>query len=213
MSSSTDRRPVAAAGHWSPELDLTPGGLSRFDPARVTQAIEDGYRTGFDAGSAEARAQAQQELDALVGEIGERARTLLESLAAAGRRLEAAEVATAGAYADAVAEAAVAVAQAILGRELADPTQAALAAVQRTLGAVDRTRAVRIQVHPDDLELLGDVELPDGVSLDANPGLRPGDAVGSTDDRTVDARIATALDRARAALSGDPHATADGVHA
>jgi flagellar assembly protein FliH len=197
MSSSS--RP---AGAWAPSLDLTPAGLSQFDPRRVQRAIDDGYRDGLEAGRAEALAVGQAAVTAELDTIRHRASALLDGLARAGDALASQEEATARAFAATVAQAAVEVARAAVGRELADEVVAATAAVERSLTALGRRPGTVVQLHPDDIALLGGETLPEGLRLEPNPGLDRGDALAHTDDRTVDARIATALDRALAALTG-----------
>jgi len=113
-----------------------------------------------------------------------------------------AEDAAAHAFAAQVAEAAVAVAGAIVGRELGDETVAATAAAQRALAALGRERGAVLRLHPADVALLGTGDLPGDVRLVPDPTLARGDALAETDDRTVDARIGTALGRALAVLAG-----------
>lgn len=191
---------------WAPALDLTPVGVTRLDPSRIEEAVAaghaEGYREGFAqghlAGLEAGRAAVDAEAEALRGETA----ALLASLSTVAERLARSEVATAEELADRAAEVAIRLAAAILGRELADETIAATDAVRRVVASLDRREQVRIQVHPDDLVLLEAAGVPDNVTLDANPGLRRGDAVGRTDDRTVDARLDGALARAAAALEG-----------
>jgi flagellar assembly protein FliH len=66
---------------------------------------------------------------------------------------------------------------------------------------------VRVRVSPADhaeLTRHGDRPSWDGRELDltADASLRPGEAVAEADGALVDGRIASALDRARAALAG-----------
>ena len=66
---------------------------------------------------------------------------------------------------------------------------------------------VRVRLHPADcaaIEALGpNSALPERVDLVPDPRLERGDAVTEYDDGALDARISTALDRARRALSGE----------
>lgn len=200
MSSSSSAMPAQRS--WRPALDLTPAGLSHFDPARVQQAVEEGYQAGFDAGRAEAldrgQAAVAEELESLRRQVVQ-VITRLEHVTA---ELAAQEQAAADAFASAVAPAAIEVARAIVGRELADDTVAAVAAVERSLVALGRRTGTVVRLHPDDLALVGGAAIPDHVRLEADPSLDRGDATAETDDRTVDARIATALRRALAVLDG-----------
>ena len=197
MSSSTSAAPVAG---WAPPLDLSTEGLSRFDPARVQQAIDDGWAAGFDAGRAEASARAREALDAELALVRQHAAAVLDRLARTIDDLAASERQAAEAFGRAAAGAAVALAEAILGRALADEVLGATAAAERALAALDHPSDAVLRLHPDDVALLGDAGA--AIRVVADPSLARGDAVAETEDRRVDARIATALRRALAVLDG-----------
>ena len=80
------------------------------------------------------------------------------------------------------------------------------AAHNGAVAALARVRAadvepVAVRLHPEDLRALGpDPELPEGARLVADPSLSRGDAVADLPDGWLDARIGTALERARTAL-------------
>jgi flagellar assembly protein FliH len=58
-------------------------------------------------------------------------------------------------------------------------------------------------MNPDDLALVADaVAAADGIEFVADPGIRPGDAIAELQDGLIDARLSSALDRARTALIG-----------
>lgn len=99
--------------------------------------------------------------------------------------------------------AALELAEAVLGVELSDGATGAVAALARVAAA--EVEPVVVRLNPDDLRALGtDPQLPDGARLVADASLGRGDAVAELPDGWLDARIGTALDRARAALeSGD----------
>lgn len=200
MSSSSEAAMSTAA--WAPSLDLTPKGLSRFDPDRVRQAIRDGYEAGLRAGQAEAVAAGREARAAELELVRSEAARLLASLEQATEQLARQEGATAQAFADRVADVGVRIAAAIVQHELADESAAAVAACQRALTALGRRDGARLQLHPDDIVLLEGADLPEHVELEPNPALQRGDALAQTDDRTVDARIDGALDRALSALRG-----------
>ena len=199
MSSSSD---AAVTGTWAPALDLTADGMSRFDPARVQQAIDDGYRAGFEAGHADGVASGRRQLDADRDELRQAAGALLASLEAAVERLARAEERASASFAARVADVAVQLSGAIVQRELADETVAAVAACERALAALGRHDHIRLRLHPDDIALLAGADLPAHVELQPDPAVRRGDALGHTDDRSVDACIDTALERALLALEG-----------
>ena len=197
MNSSSSAVPVAG---WAPSLDLTPRGLSRFDPERVQQAIDEGWQAGFEAGRAEATARAREALDAELAVIRQQAAVVLDRLARTIDDLAASEAQAAEGFARTAAGAAVALAEAILGRALADEVLGATAAAERALAALGEPAGAILRLHPDDVALLGDTGA--AVRVVADPSLGRGDAVAESDDRTVDARIATALRRALAVLDG-----------
>lgn len=82
----------------------------------------------------------------------------------------------------------------------ARPTPGAEATVRRALASVDATVALAVRVSPADAARVADLDLP--VPVVGDPALRDGDAVVDLPDGLLDARLAAALDRARAALGG-----------
>jgi flagellar assembly protein FliH len=72
------------------------------------------------------------------------------------------------------------------------------ATVLRALASIDRTVAVAVRLSVGDAARVADLDLP--VPVVADPTLSDGDAVVDLPDGLLDARIATALDRARTAL-------------
>jgi len=198
-SSSSAAVPIAG---WTPSLDLTSSGLSRFDPARVQQAVDDGWAAGFEAGRAEAAARVQEALDAELAAVRARAHAVLQQLEAAVAALADAERAAAAAFASGAATAAIALAEGILGRALADEVLAATAAAERALGALDHPDEAVLRLHPDDVALLDARDLGPGIRLVGDGSLAPGDAVAEAGDRRVDARIGAALARAQTVLAG-----------
>ncbi|MCS5520147.1 hypothetical protein [Curtobacterium flaccumfaciens] len=75
------------------------------------------------------------------------------------------------------------------------------ATVLRALASVDRTVPVAVRLSPADAARVAGLDLP--VPVVADGALRDGDAVVDLPDGMLDARIATALDRARTALGVD----------
>jgi flagellar assembly protein FliH len=168
------------------------------------------------AGRAAGYAAGRREAEAELGLLREQALAdAAASREAARGEIEAARVLL-GAAADALADravplvdaldaallaSAVEIAEAILQRELADETVAALDAARRATGAADRAELRRIRLHPDDLRLVRELgELP--VPAVADPSLARGDAVADLDDGWFDARLGAAVARVRAALAG-----------
>ncbi|MFP5359142.1 MAG: FliH/SctL family protein [Actinomycetes bacterium] len=104
-------------------------------------------------------------------------------------------------------DAALALAEAVLAHEIRTDPDGARVLLARALALPDGITPVRVRLHPADcaaIEALGpSAALPERVDLVPDPRLERGDAVTEYDDGALDARISTALDRARRALSGE----------
>lgn len=102
---------------------------------------------------------------------------------------------------DILAASAFDLAEAIVGYELADAEGSARAALSRALAQPMKPVKPLVRMNPDDLALLADDILDHGeVTFLPDPGLARGDAVAEYPDGFLDARIGTALDRAKQAL-------------
>jgi len=107
---------------------------------------------------------------------------------------------------DIVVRGAVQLAEALLGRALAESTEPGLDALRRAMALAPDGGTPTVRLHPADLATLS---APDGeyaiggrtVILRADPALSPGDAIAEQGATTVDARLSTALDRVRAELT------------
>jgi flagellar assembly protein FliH len=154
-------------------------------------------RAAVDAAEEEARAQERRAQDAQQ-QAAEHA-SALAALDAAARALQAR---TAPVVADALGTlqaAALEIAVALLGVELGDASSAARAALARVLTEPDVPADAVVRLHPRDLAAVPTTDGL-GVTLVADPALAPGDAVLEHADGHVDARIAGAVERVRAAL-------------
>lgn len=166
----------------------------------------EGHAAGFRAGAADADA-ARRVAEA---ERAERERVRAEDVAAAitalhaaARSLTAREAELESAATTQVLSHAIDLAELILAAELSAPGSSAAAAARRALTATDAAAVHRLRVHPDDLRFLtahaGD-EIS-GLTLVADDSLARGDAVAVLPHGVIDARVATAFDRARDALA------------
>ncbi|MFC5502359.1 FliH/SctL family protein [Lysinimonas soli] len=167
-----------------------------------------GYAAGLRAAeshAAIATAQARAEREALHASSKAALSSAVDALGAAVARL--AEV-SAPVLADADAAllaAAIELAESILGRELADGDASARAAIARALAAAEQDSITAVRLNPADLAVLrahGIGSPP--VRLLEDPTLSRGDAVVEILDARIDARISSALDRARAAIGALP---------
>lgn len=175
-----------------------------------------GYAAGWAAGARAAAEQADAlrtrltaEADRVEAHRHTRAAAALDALDRAAR---AAASRTAPVLADAqraVLDAALELAAAVLQRELAPGPDGARAVLERALAvpADLDVHTVRLcpadLAHVQDLLAAGGLATPDGVRLVADARLRPGDAISEHPTGYLDARISTALDRARRALLED----------
>ncbi|WP_448070892.1 FliH/SctL family protein [Georgenia yuyongxinii] len=174
-----------------------------------------GYAAGFNAGSkaaavaaadAERRREAEEAARAARRAAdAESALTVLAQTAAAARARTAPVV---GQALETLARAAVELAEALLGAELADDDTSARTALTRALTEAGEDDVVRVRLNPDDHAHLramleaqpGTLDIPAGIELVPDPALGRGDAVSELTEGFLDARLGTAVARARAAL-------------
>ena len=94
-------------------------------------------------------------------------------------------------------------AEAILGHELDDAERSARSALGRALHHSTDVSPHSVRLNPDDLAILDAAVLAkSGVEFAADPSLARGDAITEFPDGYLDARIGTALARAKAVLLG-----------
>lgn len=196
MSEATAFRlaPLAPSGRAGREADRAAGYAAGW-AAGATAAAE--RAAAQRAELAAAQAAAEQRREAAV-------RGAVERLA---RAAAAADARTAPVLAQAqqtLAETALALAEAVLGHALADGPTGARAALRRALDTPAELGVHTVRLAPADLAALTaeGVAAPAGVELVADPRLAPGDAVSEHPAGYLDARLATALARARAELLG-----------
>lgn len=197
---STDA-PVFA--HAFPSLALPTDGKADRSHAQGHAA---GYAAGMRAAVAEvSRAAAAQEAELVAFQQRQLARTdqAVRSLEAAAQALTARVVLIDGASQQLVHAAALDLAEAIVGAQLRSDDPARLA-LKRALRDVDPDDVRRVRLSPADWASLDEqTRTSTGVTLVADPTLATGDAMVDLADGYLDARIGTALARARQALQ-DP---------
>ncbi|MCA5895133.1 hypothetical protein LEP48_17520 [Isoptericola sp. NEAU-Y5] len=175
--------------------------LARLEASASARGYAAGYAAGARAAREEAaalRARLTAQDERRAAEHTERTARARQLLDAAARSLTERTVPVVTEAQDAVLAGALDLAEAIVGVHLADPPHAAHAALARATsdpqGAV-----VAVRLHPDDVQLLADTGVAD-VPLVPDRTLRPGDAVAELEQGFLDARVRTAVERARAAL-------------
>ena len=166
-----------------------------------------GYAAGLRAAGAELAGQ-KAALDAehraaLLNDAARMDRTIAVLTAAAGA-LDSLLLPVVTDAQDAIAESALELAETIIGEALADGERSAKAALTRALAAVDPATITTIRLNPLDLGVLDEtVRVAAGVSFSADASIARGDAIAMLPFGYLDARIATAVARARTAILGD----------
>lgn len=180
-----------------------------------TEAKSRGYSAGYAAGIRQAEKEMERrraELEvALAAEISQARVAAERSAEAVGVLLGALEARTTPVVADSqdiLAAAAIELAEAIIGHELSAGERSARSAISRALSRVDVATVTAVRMNPDDLNTLGELDALDDLSarpdleLVADPSLSRGDAIAELPDGWLDARITTALARAKRELLG-----------
>jgi flagellar assembly protein FliH len=186
------------------------------DSAAVARVKEEartaGYAEGWAQGQREAEVAAQAVLDRaaaaeqrLQAQREAALRQAIGAVTAAAQRLEQRQAAATTDVTELIAGYAVEIAEAILGRELADPATRGADALRRVMVDAPVTGVVTVALHPDDhrqLALDGDELTYEGrtVVLRADATLRPGDAVAQVGAMTIDGTVAAAVHRVREIL-------------
>lgn len=181
------------------------------DAAGGSLAYAHGHTAGYTSGLREAALDAENrrilmeaEHAAVLADCEARTGHVLATLVAAVAALEAATVPVITEVQDSLAASSLDLAEAILARELADTEKSARAALARALAVPPEVGTRTIHMHPADLCVLDDaIRDSAGVLFVADDSLTPGDAFTEFKAGYLDARIRTALDRARAALLED----------
>jgi flagellar assembly protein FliH len=198
-----------------------PGPPVAVDPAAAAAEEQRGYDDGFRAGMAEGLAAGRAAMAAEAMAATARLDELCRALAGAAddlRRRQALELAG---LEDALARAAVDLASAVVGRELAVSVSPGADALARALALVPAGSLAVARLNPADAALLagtgvgadgavgglnpggGPAGTPAAVTIIADPAVEPGGCILEVGDSRIDAQLGSALDRVRAALLGD----------
>ncbi len=166
-----------------------------------------GYAAGLRAADEELAAHIARldaEHAAMIAEGQARLDRAVAILAAAAAALDARAVPVLAEVQDVLAENALDLAEAIIGVELATGDTSAVAAVNRALAGVERGVQATVRLNPVDLAVLDEQTIAaSGVRFAADPALERGDAVAELPVGFLDARISSAVARARAAVLGE----------
>lgn len=181
------------------------------DATADSLAYAHGHTAGYTAGlrkatvdAEERRSRMEAEHAAVLSHSQARTGHVLATLAAAAAALEAAAVPVITEVQDALAASALDLAEAILGRELSDADTAARAALARATAVRLPAGTRTVRMHPADLSVLDKATREAaGVVFVADETLERGDAFTEFEGGYLDARIRTAMERARQALTGE----------
>jgi flagellar assembly protein FliH len=178
-----------------------PQSVAPVDPvvaaAEERRGYDDGYRTGMAEGLAAGRAAMAAESVAATARLEDLAR----SLAAAAEDLRRRQALELTGLEDALARTAVDLASAIIGRELQVSVSPGADALARALALVPAGSMAVVRLHPADAAVLA--ETPGGVTIISDPAVESGGCILEVGDSRIDAQLGSALDRVRAALTGD----------
>lgn len=187
--------------------------LRKAEPEVREDGYVHGHAAGYTAGLRAADAERLRCLAELENEFAARreqqqaeAACLAKLLQSAAAALTARTVPTIAAAEEALVVAAVELAEAILGYELADRSKAACAALDRALSGSKGLDVVTIRMNPEDISILGGLDVQGAgsgtaVELTADPAIKPGDAVAELPHGFLDAKIGSALARVKEALA------------
>jgi len=194
-----------------PSLDRAFGEATA--QARASAEAE-GYSAGYAAGRAAAAEAATREAQAVHDAAERAARSRIEALERAVAALSQAAgnvartaVPSYAEAADHLGPAAMAIVEALLGRELELAPVRVMEAVRRALVEAPSDATVTLQLHPDDAATVSElhpdlaVELGRPVRVVADPRVHPGSAVAVHEAAYIEVCLANAVDRVRRELN------------
>lgn len=167
-----------------------------------------GFASGWAAGQRRAAREATEQLARLEEEarLAEEARTeafadSMDQVASLAAAVQDRDELVVEEMKEALAAAAIELAEALLGAELSSGPAGAKAALYRALSVGDPKEIVRVHMNPNDVEALQKDGVESPVELIADPSMEPGDAIAQMPEGFLDARLSSAIERARAALA------------
>jgi flagellar assembly protein FliH len=174
--------------------------------AARAQGYAKGWAEGHRAGEAHSRAEAAQVAERRAEEDARRQGehdATLRTLEAAARSLDARLAEVSAAMEEHVVEAALRIAEAVIGRELAIAADAGADAVRRALSVMPHDVPVfTLHLNPADHAVLDRTVLAGhAVTVVADPTVARGDAIAETDTTVIDASVAAGLARVREVLA------------
>lgn len=190
----------------APSLDA----IARTDHREAVNArFEEARRAGFELGYADAIAQAEAEVDAVVRQhraAQDRCVQAARALEEAARDLRTRDAVALERIEDDVITLALALATEIVGRELRCTPEPVRDAIQRAISLAPDRGIALCHVHPDDAVVAHEVFAVDPlrqerVEVVADPRVERGGCVIEVGECRIDAQVGTAIERMRQALS------------
>lgn len=199
--------PDLPADDWTDTNQLARTVLGEVAETARAQAQAQGYAIGWAQGRRDAQAaaaatadQVAQEARAAEARRDEEHRAAVVALRQAADQVRALLGGLCSAIEEQGTEVALALTEAILGRELSDSTDADV--VRRALQLMPPAPTATVRLHPAVAASPAVKELTDaGLTITADPALQRDDVLVEADGAVTDLRISTALDRVREALS------------
>lgn len=184
---------------------LSGPGQAKADQVAYANGHAAGYMEGLRKAAAEGQVRGEEqeaEHAAVLRHAEARTDRALQLLAAAAGAVNGAVLPAATEVRDALADAALELAETILGVELGDRGLSSRAALARALDGAPATGTVTVKLHPADLAVLTGMAPAAGVVLAADNSVGRGDAVAEFEHGHLNACLADALARSRQALLG-----------
>ncbi|MFE4949257.1 FliH/SctL family protein [Leifsonia sp. NPDC056665] len=185
------------------------GTVVAADAGGASSARARGFAAGYSEGLRRAEAEHEaaerarlQHWQAAEAESAAATRRALAALAAAAEGVRALAVPVVATADDALVEAALALAEAVLQREVADGHVDAADTLRRVIAATPAGELVSVRMHPDDARAVAQ-ETGAFPEIVPDPSIAPSDAIAVLRDGWLDARIEAGLARARTVLTGD----------
>jgi flagellar assembly protein FliH len=183
--------------------------LQKQDAAAENEGYVHGHSSGYAAGLRAAETEYRKKVEQLETGFAARAERqraeaehVLGVLHSAVQALHARYAPVLSAAEDVLAAAAIELAEAVLGQELSDGETSARSALARALAGAPAEEIITVRMNPADLAVLAGTDISTaGATLTADPDLAPGDAIAVLPDGFLDARLSTALARAKQALT------------
>lgn len=172
-----------------------------------TQAVQRGYAAGLARGRRRAELERDRLLAAIAADAAaereldeQRLARAIEALDDARRALDRRVAPVLDEAVRTVFEAGLSLAEVVIGARLADDDRAARTALDRALAHPSARAGVTVRMAPAAIAALAASGVEPPVELVSDPAIARGDAIAELADGVIDARIGSALARARREL-------------